>query len=94
MSRCTLRYLVTVLLYAGVAIFLVPYITGHITTGILLLVGGACLTIVCGILRCYSPKATAPTTPSQNAALNSRTIPRPPGRTMAGCMQTPTPSSR
>ena len=53
MSRCTLRYLVTVLLNAGVAIFLVPYITGHITTGILLLVGGACLTIVCGILRCY-----------------------------------------
>jgi len=53
MSRCTLRYLVTVLLYAGIAIFLVPYFTGRITTGILLLIGGACLTIVCGILRCY-----------------------------------------
>jgi hypothetical protein len=52
MSRCTLRYLLTVLLYAGVAIFLVPYFTGHVVTGILFLVGGATLTVVAGILRC------------------------------------------
>ena len=52
MSRCTVRHLLTVLLYAGVAIFLAPYFTGHITTGILFLVGGAALTVVCGILRC------------------------------------------
>jgi hypothetical protein len=53
MSRCTLRYLLTVLLYAGVGIFLIPYFTGHLTAGILFLIGGACLTIVSGILRCY-----------------------------------------
>jgi hypothetical protein len=52
MSRCTLRYLFTVLLYAGVAIFLWPYFTGRIATGIFFLVGGAGLTILCGILRC------------------------------------------
>jgi len=51
MSRCTLRYLLTVLVYAGVAIFLVPYLTGHISTGMLFLIGGASLTVVCGILR-------------------------------------------
>ncbi len=53
MSRCTLRYLFTVLLYAGVAIFLWPYFTGRIATGIFFLIGGAALTILCGILRCY-----------------------------------------
>jgi hypothetical protein len=53
MSRCTLRYLVTVFLYAGVGIFLIPYFTGHITSGALFLVGGICLAVVCGILRCY-----------------------------------------
>ena len=29
MSRCTLRNIFTVLIYAGVAIFLYPYVTGH-----------------------------------------------------------------
>ena len=60
MSRCTLRYLLTVLLYAGVAIFLVPYFTGHIVTGVLFLIGGATLTIVCGILRCYLIEGDCP----------------------------------
>jgi hypothetical protein len=53
MSRCTLRYLLTVLLYAGVVIFLFPYFTGRISTGILFLIAGAGLIVVCGILRCY-----------------------------------------
>ncbi len=53
MSRCTLRYLLTVLLYAGVAVFLWPYLTGHMFTGMFFLIGGACLTVVCGLLRCY-----------------------------------------
>jgi hypothetical protein len=53
MSRCTLRYLLTVLLYAGVAIFLFPYVTGHVSSGILFLIGGAGLIVVCGIFRCY-----------------------------------------
>ena len=52
MSKCTMRYILTVLVYAGVLIFLVPYLTGHISTGFLFLIGGAGLTVVCGLLRC------------------------------------------
>jgi hypothetical protein len=52
MSRCTLRYLLTVLVYAGVGIFLIPYLTGHLFAGALFLIGGAGLTVVAGILRC------------------------------------------
>ncbi|GAC1422723.1 MAG: hypothetical protein NVS9B15_03900 [Acidobacteriaceae bacterium] len=53
MSRCTLRHVLTVLLYAGVAIVLVPYLTGHTTTGLWFLLGGIGLSLVCGFLRCY-----------------------------------------
>jgi len=60
MSRCTLRYLLTVLLYAGVAIFLWPYLTGHIFTGVLFLIGGAGLTVVAGLLRCCLTEGDCP----------------------------------
>lgn len=53
MSRCTLRHILTVLLYSGVAIVLVPYLTGHTTTGLWFLLGGIGLSLVCGFLRCY-----------------------------------------
>ncbi len=53
MSRCTLRHVLTVLVYVGVAIVLVPYVTGHTTTGLLFLLGGIGLALVCGFLRCY-----------------------------------------
>lgn len=53
MSRCTLRQVLTILLYAGVAIVLVPYLTGHTTTGLWFLLGGIGLSLVCGFLRCY-----------------------------------------
>jgi hypothetical protein len=52
MSRCTLRYIFTVLLYFGVAIFLYPYFTGRLSSGIFFLVGGLGLAVLCGILRC------------------------------------------
>ena len=52
MSRCTLRRIFTVLLYFGVAIFLYPYLTGRLSGGILYLVGGIGLAVLCGILRC------------------------------------------
>jgi len=53
MSRCTLRYLLTGLVYAGVIIVLIPYLTGHTTTGLWFLIGGIGLALVCGFLRCY-----------------------------------------
>ncbi len=40
MSRCTLRNIFTVFIYAGVAIFLYPYLTGHFSNAILYLVAG------------------------------------------------------
>lgn len=53
MSRCTLRNIFTVLLYAGVGIFLFPYLTGHFHNAIIFLVAGIGLAVLCGILRCF-----------------------------------------
>lgn len=52
MSRCTLRNIFTVLIYAGVALFLYPYLTGRLSSGLIFLVGGIGLAVVCGVLRC------------------------------------------
>ena len=48
-----MRVILTVLMYSGVLIFLFPYVTGRITTGVLFMIVGAGLTVVCGLLRCY-----------------------------------------
>jgi hypothetical protein len=53
MSRCTLRNIFTVLVYAGVGVFLFPYLTGHFSNAVIFLVAGIGLALVCGILRCY-----------------------------------------
>ena len=53
MTRCTLRNIFTILLYAGVAVFLYPYFTGHFGHVILFLVAGIGLAVLCGVLRCY-----------------------------------------
>ena len=52
MSRCTLRNIFTVLLYAGVGVFLYPYFTGHFSHAVVFLVAGIGLAVLCGILRC------------------------------------------
>jgi hypothetical protein len=48
-----MRTLLTFLMYAGVLVFLYPYIRGTITTGILFMIIGGGLAVVCGLLRCY-----------------------------------------
>jgi hypothetical protein len=53
MSRCTLRYLFTILLYGGVAIMLVPYISGNTSRALIFLVAGIGVALVAGFLRCY-----------------------------------------
>jgi len=53
MTKKTLRVMLTVLMYAGILIFLFPYFTGRLTTGILFMILGAGLTVACGLLRCY-----------------------------------------
>ena len=60
MSTCTLRYIFTILIYAGVAIFLWPYFTGHISTGLIFLVCGIGLAVVSGILRCCLMEGDCP----------------------------------
>jgi hypothetical protein len=53
MSRKSLRKILTVLMYAGVVVFLFPYFSGKIMTGIWLMIFGAAMAVVCGLLRCY-----------------------------------------
>jgi len=53
MHRKTWRLVLTILMYAGVVIFLFPYFEGKIMTGIWFMIIGAAMTVVCGLLRCY-----------------------------------------
>ena len=48
MSRCTLRYLFTVVMYAGIVISLIPYISGKISTGMVFLIAGGGIAILSG----------------------------------------------
>jgi hypothetical protein len=52
MSRCTLRRIFTVLIYAGVGLFLYPYLTGRLSSGLIYLVAGIAIAVLAGILRC------------------------------------------
>jgi ABC-type transport system involved in cytochrome c biogenesis permease component len=52
-NRKTARTLLTILMYAGVGIFLLPYAVGKASTAPLLMLLGAIISVVCGLLRCY-----------------------------------------
>ncbi|HEV2647108.1 MAG TPA: hypothetical protein VGU46_12150 [Acidobacteriaceae bacterium] len=60
MSRCTLRNIFTVLIYAGVAVFLYPYVTGHFSSAVIYLAVGIGLAVLCGILRCVCIEGDCP----------------------------------
>ena len=53
MSKPFLRILLTVLMYAGVVVFISPYIAGSPVSEIVLLILGATLTVSCGLCRCF-----------------------------------------
>ena len=53
MTRRATRIILTILMYAGIVVFLFPYVTGRLTTGIIFLIIGAGAAVVCGLLRCY-----------------------------------------
>jgi hypothetical protein len=53
MSRCTLRYLFTVVLYAGVAFVLIPYVTGQTSRALKYVLVGIGVSLVAGFARCY-----------------------------------------
>ncbi len=53
MTKSITRIVLTILMYAGVVVFLFPYFAGKITTGVLFMIIGAGFAVVCGLLRCY-----------------------------------------
>jgi hypothetical protein len=53
MTKGILRVVLTILMYAGVVIFLFPYFAGRVTTGLLFVILGAGAAVICGLLRCY-----------------------------------------
>lgn len=52
-TKSITRIVLTILMYAGVVVFLFPYFAGKITTGVLFMIIGAGFAVVCGLLRCY-----------------------------------------
>lgn len=52
-DRSTVRILLTMFMYVGVVLFLYPYATSHMSSGLFFLICGAVLTLSCGALRCY-----------------------------------------
>jgi len=78
MSRCTLRNIITVLLYAGVGLFLFPYLTGHLGHALMYLLIGIGITVVCGVLRCcfLEGDCTEPVpSPKADAHVDARSAP-------------------
>jgi hypothetical protein len=55
MTRKTWRIVLTILMYSGVVVFLLPYFRGKIMTssGIWFMIVGVGMAVVCGLLRCY-----------------------------------------
>lgn len=51
--RRTVRTVLTILMYSGVGVFLLPYVFGKASTAPLLMLLGATISVVCGLLRCY-----------------------------------------
>jgi len=55
MTKSTWRIILTILMYGGVVVFLIPYFRGKIMTssGIWFMIVGVGMAVVCGLLRCY-----------------------------------------
>jgi hypothetical protein len=51
--RQILRIVLTILMYAGVVVFLYPYFRGTISAGATFMIIGAVAAVVFGLLRCY-----------------------------------------
>jgi hypothetical protein len=48
-----MRIVLTILMYAGVVVFLFPYFSGKLSTGAIFMIFGAGATVIFGLLRCY-----------------------------------------
>jgi hypothetical protein len=51
--RQSLRIVLTILMYAGVVVFLYPYFRGTISNSVIFVIVGAGAAVVFGLLRCY-----------------------------------------
>ena len=52
MTKAIVRITLTILMYAGVVLFLAPYLTGRVFTGVVFIITGAALAVVAGLARC------------------------------------------
>ena len=52
-DRVCLRTLVTIFMFVGVGLFLLPYFSESLSTGIIFIVVGIAIAVSCGFLRCY-----------------------------------------
>lgn len=59
-DRSTVRILLTIFMYVGVILFLYPYATSHMSSGVYFLICGALVTLSCGALRCYLTDGDCP----------------------------------
>jgi hypothetical protein len=51
--RQALRIVLTILMYAGVVVFLYPYVRGTLSSSVIFMIVGAGSTVLFGLLRCY-----------------------------------------
>ena len=63
MSKPALRFLLTFLMYFGVAVFLYPYVTGRLSNSVPMLLGGATMAVVFGLSRCFLTEGNCSDTP-------------------------------
>lgn len=52
-NRQTIRTILTIFMYGGVGVFLLPYIIDRAAIATTLMLLGAIIAVVCGMLRCY-----------------------------------------
>jgi hypothetical protein len=53
LSKPACRITLTILMYAGVLLFLFPYLSGRVFTGVVFVITGAALAVVAGLARCF-----------------------------------------
>ncbi len=51
--RQVVLIVLTILMYAGVVVFLYPYLRGTLSSGFIFMIVGAGAAVVFGLLRCY-----------------------------------------
>jgi len=53
LSKPLVRIILTIAMYAGVVLFLFPYLTGRVFSGVILVIFGAALAVIAGLDRCF-----------------------------------------